>query len=247
MRFRWRHVRWAFASLASLIITVAIVPPAGQFFISLAEERGLYAHPSASVSVMTDWLVPLTASPWFHWIGGGVVGFTIGVRLDALFKRQSQPPALRQVDRDALAAEAISLADNIAQLVGDYIARDHVASQQRSVIGVGSHDEAARVLRNAMAAKAEAEGRFIEKYYEKYHSDVWRVISMAQKCIKLDYGQVWHISHRIGNLDIPLLPKLLMQIAVGLRHTQADVPMTNPLQMFKATNPPESTPQSQAR
>lgn len=66
---------------------VVVLPPVGQFFLSLADERGIYQHPGARVAAMTGVLAIVVSSPWFHWIGGGIVGFAAGAWLDGTLKR----------------------------------------------------------------------------------------------------------------------------------------------------------------
>jgi hypothetical protein len=83
-------LRTAAAWLASAVVAVSILAPIGQFFISLADERGLYQHPSARVAAMINALAIVVGSPWFHWIGGGIVGFAIGVWVDGTLKRRDE-------------------------------------------------------------------------------------------------------------------------------------------------------------
>jgi hypothetical protein len=84
------HVRKVALYLAGIAIAVALVAPAGQFFISLADERGWYKNPNAKVATVIAWINTTAASPWFHWIAGSIVGFAIGVWLDALLKRRDE-------------------------------------------------------------------------------------------------------------------------------------------------------------
>jgi len=81
--------------VAPVLVAFVAIPVAGQFFISLADEWGLYKNPSAKVAAMTAWLSTVTANAWFHWVGGAVIGFAAGVWLDAFLKggekRQTWP------------------------------------------------------------------------------------------------------------------------------------------------------------
>jgi hypothetical protein len=88
MRITRSHIRNGAIYLAGAVVTVAILAPVGQFFISLADEWGWYQHPSAKVAAVLMWLATLTGHAWFHWSGGAIVGFAVGVWLDALMKRR---------------------------------------------------------------------------------------------------------------------------------------------------------------
>src|SRR5450759_3656492 len=69
-----------------------VAPIVGQFSISVAQEWGWFQNPSGKVAAVLTWLATLTASTWFHWIGGAIVGFAAGVWLDAMLKRRDDAP-----------------------------------------------------------------------------------------------------------------------------------------------------------
>jgi len=94
MSIRWKHVRVVAVWLAGAVATVAVVPLLGQFFVSLADEQGWYAHPSARVHAVLSALTAITASPWFHWLGGATIGFAGGVWLDAIARKRDIQPDL---------------------------------------------------------------------------------------------------------------------------------------------------------
>jgi hypothetical protein len=182
------------------------------------------------------WFTACAGNSWFHWIGGGIIGFAVGAWLDTLLKRQSAKLANNEIDRETLASEAETLAANISALIGDYSGRAQIAW----------HQDAAtmRAGRGIFVNTAEIEAKAVERYGEKYHKDVWRVIALAQKCIQLDdRTEIWFASQSFNYRQIEQLPVLLAKIAVNLRHSQPDVPM---LERFRPATNLAASPPSQA-
>jgi hypothetical protein len=97
-----------------------------------------------------------------------------------------------------------------------------------------------------MGNHARIQAQAIERYGEKYHRDVWRVIALAQKCIQLDRGDMWRISHGIRFEQVEQLPMVLTKIAAALRYPQPDLPMLDRLREQISTNPPAALPPSPA-
>lgn len=96
MRIRRSHIRAVVGVLATFVVAVVVTAPVGQFFISLADERGWYQHPSASASAMMALMKSLASAPWFHWFGGGIIGFVLGAWFDSLAKRPLRQQELSQ-------------------------------------------------------------------------------------------------------------------------------------------------------
>ena len=90
MRISRSRIRQVTLYLAGLVVACAVIAPAGQFFIALADERHWYEHPSQQVAALLAFFASLSANPWFHWFGGAIVGFAIGVRMDALLRRREE-------------------------------------------------------------------------------------------------------------------------------------------------------------
>lgn len=74
--------------LLALLSAVVVVPVAGQFFVSWADEMQWYAHPSERVAAVIAGLNQINSNFWFHWIGGAMLGLAGGVWLDAVLKRR---------------------------------------------------------------------------------------------------------------------------------------------------------------
>lgn len=92
---------WRLARHVAFWATVTVIGAVGgNFFISLADERGWYKSPSARVDALIAWLPSIVGSSWFPWVSGGVVGFTIGAWLDTLFIKQPMPVALSETQRN---------------------------------------------------------------------------------------------------------------------------------------------------
>ena len=84
------YVRRIAPFLVTAVLTIVVVPPAGQFFISLAEEHGWYQNPGAKLNVVVACFAAIASSASFHWAGGAIIGFAIGVWLDAILKRRDE-------------------------------------------------------------------------------------------------------------------------------------------------------------
>jgi hypothetical protein len=100
MHITWSHVKQSAISLAGVAITVAVIAPVGQFFISIADEQGFYKNATGRLSAVIAWFSTLTAHSWFHWLAGGLIGFAAGAWLDALMKGRS-PSANEDKDKEA--------------------------------------------------------------------------------------------------------------------------------------------------
>jgi len=94
MRIRRSYVRRTTLFLVATVFTIAVVAPAGQFFISLAEEGGWYQNPSAKLRAVIAFFAAIASSPLFHWIGGAIIGLAGGVWLDAILKRRNDGEGL---------------------------------------------------------------------------------------------------------------------------------------------------------
>jgi hypothetical protein len=199
----------------------------------------LVRAPIAPTGGDDGYLDQILTSPWFHWIGGALVGFAAGVWIDVLLKRQTADTSAKEIDKEALAAEAEALAGGISSLVGDYAGRAQIAWHQDAA------DFRVNMPRRPMMEnKAKIEAAALEKYGEKYHKDVWRIISLARKCTPLDYNLIWLVEHGIRFTNIEQLPSILTKIAVDLRHPQSDIPMIRTLPAGIATSPRTAPPAS---
>jgi hypothetical protein len=236
MLIAWKLLRRVADGCATFIFVVAVSDPVGHFFIALAEDEGWYAHPSERVAAVMAVISAVAASPWFHWFGGVFIGFAVGFWIDALLQRRLFPNLANQIDRETLAVEAETLAAAISMLLGDYTSRAHVAWHEDA----STRPAGMNTGRAMMANQARVQAQAIERYGEKYHKDVWRVIALAQKCIQLDSGDLWKISHGIRFDQIGQVPTLLTKIAAALRHPQPDLPMLN--RLSNPAEPPSNLP-----
>jgi hypothetical protein len=50
-------------------------------------ERHWFDHPSTQLAAAMNFAAMVLASPWFHWIGGGIFGFGLGIWIDDLLRR----------------------------------------------------------------------------------------------------------------------------------------------------------------
>jgi hypothetical protein len=86
MHLTQKHIR----QLALWLVSAVLAALVTNFFVSWAQERGWYDRPSARVAAMISYLSMPTASAWFHWAGGAIIGFAAGVWLDSILKRRNQ-------------------------------------------------------------------------------------------------------------------------------------------------------------
>jgi hypothetical protein len=97
MGIGWGHVRRTGGYLTGLVVACAIVAPIGNFFIVWANQNGWYEDPNRTVRAVIQfltwglgYLTIITSSGWFHWIGGIIIGFTVGVYLDAIMRPKEE-------------------------------------------------------------------------------------------------------------------------------------------------------------
>ena len=88
MRLRRTLIQKLALWAASFVVAVAASAPVGQFFIALADERGWYQNPSSRLAGMMEIVAAIANNSWFHWIGGAIVGFSMGVYFDYLLKKR---------------------------------------------------------------------------------------------------------------------------------------------------------------
>jgi hypothetical protein len=125
MRIRREHIKSAADWVAATVVAVAVVAPLGQFVISLWDEAGAYQHPRAKAAAVLAWFAVVTANSWFHWLGGGVIGFAIGAWLDAVMKRR-EVGGVSSSDADA---EPVAIGD------ADYLPLPHAAADLYGRLG----------------------------------------------------------------------------------------------------------------
>ena len=87
----WGILRRMAAGLSTLIVGAIIVGPAGNFVTALFDEWGWLQHPSQRMMAMFAWFISLTAKAWFHWVGGLVIGFSIGAWIDTVVRKRIHP------------------------------------------------------------------------------------------------------------------------------------------------------------
>lgn len=76
--------RAALASVSFLFLTVVTL-----WITAYSDEKRWFAHPSEQLAAVLTLSHLILANWWFHWIGGGVIGFAIGTWLDALLRRKT--------------------------------------------------------------------------------------------------------------------------------------------------------------
>lgn len=193
---------------------------------------------------MIEW----AANPYLAWVVGGVAGlvagFAIGAWVDARLRRREQRfdnvPAMA-TDREQIATRADALAQKVSDLLADVTERAQTArntdfnNMREGQRRFGLRDN-----------HTDVTARCVHRFHTDHLTEFWTVVSLAQKCISLDFGDLWQVSHGLGYHDIQKIPAILAKIAVGLRHPdKPDLPLRRPqLPTFQPTAPlPSPTPQ----
>ena len=69
------------------------------------------------------------------------------------------------------------------------------------------------------------EGKLVEKFSDRYASDVSTVIALTRKCISLNRTDVWMVEHGVrSESDLIALHQFLAKLAVELRHSDPTLP-----------------------
>jgi hypothetical protein len=93
-------IRMAATSVAAIAFSGLVYPVVSEFFIELAREHGWYDKPSDKVAAMTEWL-SFVRETWFIASSTGVIGFALGVWVDAILRRSEsiQPKTGENTDK----------------------------------------------------------------------------------------------------------------------------------------------------
>lgn len=205
-------IRSALAALSALIM----VPIVSEFAIEYARQKGLYADPAGTVGRAMTSLTALAQSHSFQLLVVGVCCFTTGVWADWLLSRIQMERHFFSVrkkisphEREALALRLEDLSQKIASLVGEFQGPIQKAWWE------GSH-----------VAKAEVEGKLLERYAHRYQAQVWAAIAAARKCVSIERGEYWRISHGArGEHDLAELCQFLTALAADVRNSNPTLPL----------------------
>lgn len=99
-------------SVSAASAPVILAPVVGEWFVKLAEEKGVYSEPSSRLGHAMTWLASWTNLRGFDFVAGLVVGLTIGLWLDYLLRvRERRKGTSRKTPRpaqDAVVPESIT-------------------------------------------------------------------------------------------------------------------------------------------
>jgi hypothetical protein len=81
--------------MVAAILTVAIIPVVGDFFVELARQNGVYDDPQASLYRLMDYFAYILSTPWYPWVAVGLLGAGLGILLHyfALFLDRNKGPS----------------------------------------------------------------------------------------------------------------------------------------------------------
>jgi hypothetical protein len=103
-----RKIRKIAIGLVVLVLLPLTLEIPGHWLIAWAEERGWFRRPSERLDAAMTYLSVITASPWFTWIGGGILGFAVSVWLDALLKRRYEGKSRTSPEDNAVRSEILA-------------------------------------------------------------------------------------------------------------------------------------------
>lgn len=222
-------------TIATSLVIPFVQAPAGK----LAEKIGFNTALSDRWEAIMGFLSNLTSNPWYIFAAAFSAGLAIGVWMDSLLRRRETIPEHPEIDREQLAAQADNLSQNVSELLGDFTER--VAIAQNDDFNALREGQRRGGLRDN---QADVTARAINSFHAKYNSEFWTIIALAQKCISLDHGDLWQVSHGMGYHDIQKVPGILAKIAISLRYPgHPDIPLRLPQFPGKAvTNPQVASP-----
>ncbi len=93
MSFLKKHWRTIASVVIGLFVAYVLIPVIGEWFITLAREKGLYASPSEQMGKVTSWFHPLANMADLPSVRLGttlLVGIMIGVWLDTFVRRRER-------------------------------------------------------------------------------------------------------------------------------------------------------------
>ena len=228
--------------IAVPFILAAVVEP---LVFQTLQDHGALKNPETWTWAAFVFLTRVFETRWFQILTALVVGVGLGSCLDTLLRRRESLPIEAQsvqdrIDRLQLADEARALSRHISALLGE--------SSENAVIA--NNDDMNQFRTNPgtiWERRTRIEARAVGKFHEKYYSEFRRIIATAQKCVALDFGQIWHLSHGMSHYsDIQRVPDVLEKIAVDLNHPQPDIPMIRMLPtkadaVVASNNPPNNS------
>lgn len=193
-----RHIPFV-DSLTSLSAQLGISPYITRaFWIGVSVVMPIWAYISSALPIWALVLVAILAL--------GIVAFA----LEKILALAAGSRARLELDRDALADEALQLSENIRRLLGQHTP----LIRRRST--VQDYEVAQREQEAAI-------GRLVEEYRYKYDADLWRIIGEADQIIGLTRSDLWDISHGVSHdRDIEERAVFLSKLASWVRYKKPE-------------------------
>lgn len=165
-------------------------------------------------------------------LGGTVCAWAYAALIGRERKTEETVRIAHQIDRDALAKEVETLADEISAVSGEYRAQSILASQRdfdahRAAMysNLKAGDPPPMITQDH---STEARAKLLQRFNDKIGSArIFNILLRVQKCISLDRSDIWHFERGIDTHQIEELPKLLSMIAVELRYPGETIPQNN--------------------
>jgi hypothetical protein len=190
-------VRRAALGAAAFILATVI----GGFILKLCEGASWYTRPWHTVAIVVTVLSTLLESTWFHWIGGLIIGFGLGIWLDDLLRRLAErsatlpvpavrPPEFGFLDYQVDSHDAfknmnqglIDLGNRTEWVGGEINKRTATLSRIRSTLQDGSSKQAREMRRQAdkTAKILDQYRRYIETPAKKLNGAVNRIVAAIE-------------------------------------------------------------------
>ena len=179
---------WAGGFVATTIV--------GGFILKLCEDTDWYKHAWKTVAAMIAIVNAIFGSAWFHWIGGAILGFGIGIWIDDLLRRLAakhpqspiEMPELGFLDYTVDMQDAFK---HLNKIMLDFAARTkwigaEIAKRTEALSAVAGRPDSPKKSRQLKyeadkgAAKLDQYRRYIEKPSAQLNDVVNRVVAAIE-------------------------------------------------------------------
>lgn len=188
----------------------------GQWFIQVAEDKGWYAHAGQTWDRIMSGLLGALTSPIATHAAMGCVALAAGMWLDFILYRRERRPvedsiAQAVIDRQKLADDALAVGQGICRLTAQGQARLQTASEADRKLS--RQPETFSYNEN----RVREEAVLLDKYAEQFHAEVWRVLDLSARTLRLDQSMMWRLRNTTSIYELEELGKHLLSISNDLR------------------------------
>lgn len=215
--------------LLAVVVVGILVAVFSEWFIEVARDKGLFQNAGDrwdyAMGIISDW----ATSGWILYPVTALAGYVAGLWTDTFIKRKEEPPRdgpLRMDERIALAIRAEDLASKIATITGEFKGRILRAQSEINVEDAQRLPTESAFLARMRYNEDDLQAKLIERYMERYHTDVCQVVAQARKLIEIDRISYYRFDRNMNPHSIDSLPAFLTEIATNLRDPRPTIPLT---------------------